>query len=324
MQEQSELLTIHFSVDNNTVDAEAVAAMIKAFSHLIDAANREVNPDSGVSVKVNAFNPGSLEIPLVIYGILPISLFLFEKAPNIVAVIDLCRDYFSVKKWLKGKPLPEPLPESLPAKQEDGKNTNAPIFNIENLTINYGTLSNVYNNNDLNKDVEVAFHETKKDTSVKAIALSQGKEKKEIVRIPAENFSDFETAPSTDDDQIAPTKKERTERAIVSIHTPVLVGKGKWKVIFKEQAIRVSIKDKELLRRVESTHYRFGNGDRLDVDINIISSYDPRVEDFIIDPNGYAITKFRNYIPAKPSNHSPPENKKTVNKDQQKFPFEDK
>jgi hypothetical protein len=287
-QENVELLTIRFGITSHAVNAEAVAAMIRAVTRLIHKANREVCSQCELNVKVRAFEAGSLEIPLDI--IIPTGIVLLESAPIISATINICKEFLSLKKWLQGKPLPD-------------KEMNRFLETGEpKITLNAATI-NIYNQcGDVHNDFSEAFHETKKDPSVKDITLFKGIEKEEIVKIPDTHFQSFEEIPQ---ELLPPTNfKEKSERTEVTIHTPVLEGKGKWKVVYQKRIISVSIKDDTFSQNVAGTIYRFGSGDKLDVSISIRSKIDPLTEEDIIDPNGYTITKVWKTIPKQSKSNS--------------------
>ncbi|MDR1492972.1 MAG: hypothetical protein LBT05_09660 [Planctomycetaceae bacterium] len=283
MQEKnSEILTIDFGTEEHNVKAEAVAAMIQAITRLIYEANAEINGEQNrddICVKVHAVAPGSLKVLLSIYGLL---LFenvplLFENAPKISALLSICKDYLSVKKWLKGKPLPE--------KQADG------TYKINEQTININNVKtvNIINNSYVNEKFDEAFQETNKDTSVKEVTFS--KEKEKLIQIPKDDFQYFEIKPDHTKQENNKDRKEKNERHEVTIHTPVLSGKAKWTVVFQEQQIKVTIIDKDFIEKVASTLVRFGAGDKLDVDILTISNLDISTGEYIIDPKEYKVTK---------------------------------
>ena len=130
-------------------------------------------------------------------------------------------------------------------------------------------------------------------------------EKKELlIKIPSTHFVDY-IEPDKAEPEIPFDRKENACRATVTIHTPVLAGKtkgkrwNKWKVVYNERVIGVNIRDEEFRQKVESTAYRFGVGDKLDVDMVEKKVFDAKMDEYIVDGAGYVITKVWNHIPRK-------------------------
>jgi len=105
--------------------------------------------------------------------------------------------------------------------------------------------------------------------------------------------------------EISPEKKESVARTFVTIHTPVLaktiIGRkqSKWRVVYNERIIRVDIQDENCRQKVDSTIYRFGVGDKLEVDIIEKRILNEETNEFIVNPAGYVITNVWNHIPSK-------------------------
>ena len=303
----SELLTIQFGVATHEVNAEAVASMIRAVTLLIQVSNKEVGSDCELSVKVRAFAPGSLEISLEL--IIPMGVVILEKvplilgkAPILASVLSIIKDYFSLKKWLQGKPLPK--------KNDDGQyDIGDQKYEIHAETVN------VYNNSQINNYVTEAFWEAHKDSTVKDVAFFKGEKKELLVNVPDTHFQHFDASTYED---IPQDRTEQTERVIVTVATPVFRGKGKWKVVYQKNIISVSITDEVFLQKAAGTVYRFGTGDKLDVDMNIKYKKDKNTDELLIDRSGFVVVTVWNHIP-KPSKRKPNKQEKT---DKQKTFFD--
>jgi hypothetical protein len=277
-EKNSELLTIQFGTVAHEVNAEAVASMIRAVTRLIQSASKEIGLDCELSVKVRAFAPGSLQIPLEL--IIPTGAYLFEKAPILASHLAILKDYLSLKKWLQGKPLPE--------KNKDGQY----VIGDQKIEIHRGT-ANVFNNCQINNYFNEAMCETRKDSAVKDVAFFRGEEKEPLEIIPETHFQHFDVSAHED---VTVDHSEQTERISVTVAATDFLGKRKWKVVYLKNIIPVSITDEEFIQKVASSEYRFGAGDKLDVDMNIKYKWDKNTDEFLIDRSGYVITKVWRHI----------------------------
>ena len=288
------VLIVRIGCEKHEVDAETVIALMQATLSLIRAANRIVCPEGVLQVKVAPFVPGSFEI---LYQLVPYGAFLLEKTPIIASTFAICKDYFLVRKWFHGKPQPKTI-ESGIIMHGDMK------IEVQAETVN------VFNNSHVTQNISNAFTNVQKDDSIKEVEFYRGGQKEELlVKIPVTNFVDFIT-PDNVEIETSPEKRENVARTFVTIHTPVLaktvVGKkrSKWKVVYNERIINVDIQDEIFRQEVDSTIYRFGVGDKLEVDILEKKVFDEEIDEFIINSAGYVITKVWNHIPYKKKTRS--------------------
>ena len=284
-----EVLTIRIGCEQHDVDAEAVISLMQATVNLIQTANRTVYPKDTLQVKVSPFVPGSFEI---LFNLIVPSVVLLEKAPIIASTLSICKDYLSIRKWLHGT--------RQPGKIEPGIN----MFGDQKFEVNAETV-NVYQNCQVKQDFSRAFTCVQKDDSIKEVEIYKGRKKEELlINIPIAHFVDY-IEPDNVELEISPKKKENSFHTTVTIHTPVLAGRtkgnmrSKWKVIYNNRVISVDIRDEDFRQKVESTIYRFGVGDRLDVDMIEKKIFNTEVDEYIVDSKGYIITDVWNHIPGK-------------------------
>src|SRR4051794_24139140 len=91
-QAAKEELIVSFGTPAAEANATAVAATIQAIVTLIDAANREIKPDTRLSIKVRALAAGSLEIPIQI--IAPAVMFFEANISTLADTFKLLKYYF--------------------------------------------------------------------------------------------------------------------------------------------------------------------------------------------------------------------------------------
>jgi hypothetical protein len=298
------ILIVRIGCEKHDVAAETLIALMQATVSLIQAANRTVCPKDVLQVNVSSFVPGSFEIFYKL--VIPSVPILLEKAPIIASTLAICKDYLSVRKWFHGKPQP---------------NTIEPGMTIHDNTEYKAEIINIYNNSQVTQNFSQAFTDVQKDDSIKEIDFYKGGNKKELlVKIPITNFVDF-IRPNIVETAISPEKKESVARTSVTIHTPVLAktaaGKkhSKWKVIYNSRIISVDIQDENFRQNVDSTIYRFGVGDKLEVEIIEKKIFNVEMNEFIVNNAGYVITKVWDHIPGKkqaPSKHSSQNTQKTL------------
>ena len=280
------VLIVRIGCKEHDVDAETVISLMQATLSMIQAANREVCPEATIQIKVLPFAPGSFEF---LFYFVQTGFFLLERTPIVASTLAICKDYLSIRKWFHGKPQPKTI--------EPGTIILGNVINADTV--------NVYQNNAVRQEFSRAFSNLQKDESIKDVGFYVGgKEKEMLVNIPVTNFDDF-IEPDIAETEVTPEKKEGVTRTFVTIHTPVLakttVGKkrSKWKVIYDSRIINVDIQDENFRQNVDSTVYRFGVGDRLEVEIIEKKVFDTATNEFIVNPAGYVITKVWDHIPGK-------------------------
>ena len=303
------VLIVRIGCEKHDIDAETVISLMQATLSMIRAANRTVCPQEALQVKISPFVPGSFEF--LYHLLVPATLFL-EQIPIVASTLAICKDYLSFRKWFHGKPQPKTIEPGIY------------VFGDVNFNVTTET-GDVYQNCQVTQDFSRAFTDIQKDPSINEIEFYSGGKKEELLaKIPITNFVDFIT-PDNAEAEVSPPKKESVARTFVTIHTPVLaktiIGKkrSKWKVVCNNRKISVDIQDENFLQKVDSAIYRFGVGDKLEVDIIEKKEFNAEIDEFIVNNTGYVITNVWNYIPSKKQTPS----KKTIH-DRQKTLFDTK
>jgi hypothetical protein len=284
------VLIVRIGCKKHDVDVDTVISLMQATLSMVRAANHTVCPKEVLQVKVSPFVPGSFEILYHLF--VPQGIFLLEKTPIIASTFAICKDYLSVRKWFHGKPQPKTIEPGIV------------LHGDMKIEVNAETV-NVYNNSQVTQNFGRAFTEIQKDDTIKEIEFYSGVAKRKLLaKIPVTNFVDF-IPPDNVETEISPEKKENVARTFVTIHTPVLaktvMGKkrSKWKVVYNNRIISVDIQDETFRQDVDSTIYRFGVGDKLEVDITEKKVFNEDINEFIVNNAGYVITKVWGHVPQK-------------------------
>lgn len=276
-----ESLSLRLRTPESTADAAAVASMLHALVVLIDETNDRVGDGRAISIRVRPFEEGSLEIPfdLIVYGgagLLAVNSVISQILKTIQQAVDL-------KKSLKGNTLknsPDGSVEQNPAVINSGDNV----------------VINLIQNPQIAAALHQAFIEVEKDEAIESVQIIDNTTREEIIYIARQEFSYFKY-PEDDQDEAPPKDRVRGERTTLIVHTPVLVGKGKWKFINDGATISASMADESFLERVRGRAEKFGTGDRLDVDLEISEKYDDTTS---------AYGRTGQYVVSKVRKHSPP------------------
>ncbi|MBL8854468.1 MAG: hypothetical protein JNK57_10920 [Planctomycetaceae bacterium] len=284
-----ESLSLRFRTAEPTAEAAAVSSMLNALVVLVDETNSRIGDGGTFSIRIRPFEAGSLEIPfdLIIKGgvLLAGSLLTINTVAS--QILKTIQQAVDLKKSLKGKS---------PENQENGETQIPTVINkVDSVVIN------IIQNPQVKAALHQAFSEVEKDESIDGIQIVDNKTREEVVDISRQEFPYFKY-PEVGDDEEMPAERVRGVRTNLTVHTPVLVGKGRWKFIHEGNTIHASIVDESFLGRVRKGVEKFGAGDRFLVDLEIAEKYDTTTLEY---------TRTGKYTISRVHEHKPPPPRKT-------------
>jgi hypothetical protein len=235
--------------------AASVDSTMDAVVAIVEAAQKQIKTTEEILVKARPFSKGSLEIPLEL--VLVGASLMFPSQPLIERIVEMLKEYISIRKRLKGKPLPQAA--------KDGSVTIKGNVKISESVVN------IIVNSQVSTVMDKAAENIERDMTIKSLTILQGDDREQIATIERKELSYFRFDPH------APlqdgSKRDRAIRTTLIIHTPVLEGRAKWKFIMDGRAISADIKDENFMERVRSGNEEFAAGDRLEVDLLVHEDY---------------------------------------------------
>lgn len=284
-----ESLSLTLKTPKSAADAAAVASMLHAIVVLVHETKRELDTDTQIAIRVRPFTEGSLEIPfdLIVYGagaLLGFNAVVSQILKTIQQVVDL-------RKSLKGTSTASRLPE--------GEHTE-----VVNATYIENAVLNVNQNPQVNAALHQAFVDLGNDKEVTGVRLVDRTTGEELIAIEREEFPYFRYTDDVPTDDM-PGDRVRGVSATLTIHSPVLAGKAKWKFIYDGLTISASMNDQTFLEKVRARAERFAAGDRLEVRLEIGEKYDEIISDYKRSGQYVVVRVLRHMSPPSPPKQQP-------------------
>jgi len=238
---------------------ESALRLIAAHSH----------PDVILKIRVSPFKEGSFEIPIEVHqylavGALAVNSIDWTSARDSVKILI---ELIKLKLSLKGK---EPtIFEKTNNNYKITKNKNTHIY-IDQRTFNINA-----------KDESVAealaksFQALESDKEIKSFSVLD-KQRKKIIDVPRKSFGVLSTQKKQTDSQ----EQRIKERTTLQIFKAVFDSGYQWHFLYKGIKIRANIKDEKFQSRVKSGE-KFGRGDALDVDLEILKEFDEELKTYM-------------------------------------------
>lgn len=270
----SERLTISLDKNEGIADAMAVAKTMEALLAIIQETHVQMDETEKMLVKLRPFEKGSFQIPLELI-VIGTSLALLSEHPLIQQTISFIRQFVEIKLHLKGKPLPTELPDGQLVIKDSV---------VENSVINLVVNSKV------SRAFDSAVSEILRDDSVQSVTITRGKrgDVDTVVKITRDELP-YLQKPGEADESDDKRKTTFRDDVVVIVHTPVLHGNAKWKVLLDDHVIEVSIEDEAYLDQVHRSKITFAAGDRMQVNLKVIHKYDFKMATYL--PDKYVVTK---------------------------------
>lgn len=176
IEDAGESLSLRLITPESAADAESVSALLHALVVLIEETGRGLSDDIDVSIRVRAFEEGSLEIPfdVVVLG----AATLFEFSPRLSQILSNVKQYVEIRKSLRGRSIEEATDEN--------------VVTIDGIVVQGDhNVVNVINNPQVTTAVHEAMIGLDRDPDVSEVRLRNDTTGEEIASINRSEFPYF-------------------------------------------------------------------------------------------------------------------------------------
>ena len=271
-------MKIIFNGDTGQIDANTLIAALGHYQFIMEAANKEFGGDKTVGLKVNAIEKGSFVIDIEVVENFLSSLFSSRSVEYAAALATVISGVYGAYRILKGKA----------AKTEEQK--NAIRVEGDNNVVVKQSIVNIYNQIPVREAISKTIEAAEKDDSVDGLTIEG---KGEAVHFPKEEFREY-IHRSFDSDEMLPPDKIICDRAILTIISMGFESGFLWQFMYNGFKIAIRVKDGPLMRII-SEGERFGKGDALEVELEIVQKYNPSYRAY--ENVRYKISEFIRHIP---------------------------
>lgn len=271
-------MRIIFNGDTGQIDANTLIAALGHYQFIMEAANKEFGGDKTVELKVNAIEKGSFVIDIEVVENLLSSLFSSKSVEYAAALATVISGVYGAYRILKGKA----------AKTEEQK--NAIRVEGDNNVVIQQSIVNIYNQIPVREAISKTIEAAEKDESVDGLTIEG---KGEAVHFPKEEFREY-IHRSFDSDEMLPPDRIIHDHAILTIISMSFESGFLWQFMYNGFKIAIRVKEGPLMRII-SEGERFGKGDALEVELEIVQRYNPSYRAY--ENSRYGISKFIRHIP---------------------------
>ncbi|MBO6573341.1 MAG: hypothetical protein JJ958_12970 [Balneola sp.] len=280
-----EKLKIKFGGKANTVNATTYLNSLSSFVTIAEEVNKNLNNQEKISINIQAHKPGSFEVflELVTSAYDTVDVMFNTGVTNAGDLFKIITGVYTVRKFLSGKK-PKKIDEV-----EAGINITNSKGNT--ITVNKNTY-NIYNSNfSVIEALNNNFESLNNDSSVDSFEIYE-KGNKPVFK---SDKSDFGFLTDQELEEIQADEKYVTTRHSIRVFKVVFEKKYTWQFIHKGEKINAKILDEKFLKGIESGTERFGKGDILEVELEVLKKYDESLGAFI--NSKYSVKKVFNHIP---------------------------
>lgn len=278
MLKDSAELTIRYEGQVHQLDVDTLLVSLLNFSEMTRLIAESIDPDATIKIYISAPEKGSFKIVLD---------FLREQDPGLfIAAVQLvpqllqcALNFLQLKRLLKGEK---------PDRVEPKGGFVTIIKGDAQITI----AENVYNiyrsNQPVNEALSKMFDGLTDNPEVEGLELVAPKIGS--FRVSSTEFAGMARKNSLLEEQEVSEVKERVVLTVLAV---VFQSNRKWEFIYEGNKISASIEDQGFLDSVEKRRIRFGKGDRLVVNLEILKVYDESTKCYL--NKSYKIVKVLDY-----------------------------
>ena len=281
---KGDAIVLYFGGDLNSVDAYTFANSLVSFADTIRSINSIVNPGQEIDIRLEAVAPGSFKavIRQVQKGIN--SLFLTGDNKVLVLLILLLMENCSDDEpniTISGETIVIHIADEQIISSKDILN------NIEN----------VMDNEEINSNLSQTFDIIERDAAIQSFGLSPRlSDDSPPILVERDQFHlltrDYELTQPSD------PRRRRTHRATLVVLKPwVNASNRKWAFEWNSVPISAYVKDSHFLEKVKSHEIRFGNGDALNVELEVWQKFDADRSIWLNDAKTYVINTVFEFLP---------------------------
>jgi len=267
--ENSEGIILHFGTKPHEIDAKTLLESFGAIESALMSISRHGHPESKFSIKVKPFQKGSFEIPVEVkQALLATGLTLTSTDwATAKASVKILLELIKLKLQLKGK---EPKVVRRTGNDVQIQQNSRCTINVDQRTFN------IYvKDSEVGEAITKGFKALEADKEVKSFTVLNSQREK-LLDVPRRSFPLLGKAKKDSADN----EQKATERLELPIFKPVLeksIG-HKWQFYYRGiKRISAAITDENFLERVNQGE-RFGRGDTLDVELEIVKEIDDKLK----------------------------------------------
>ena len=285
--EDKECLKIKYDTQPAQINANTLLVSLLNFVALVEEINEVVAPEQRLQIRINAFEPGSFSVYVEVLKKTGNKLRgLWKTAGDSVKtvknIIEIFKQFLVLKKHLAGEKPTE-------VKEIDGNNLQIKNSNGNTLIVNKNTYNIYVNDAKANDCLKNAFEPIVEDTAINGVEIGDRQpfltiEKDDLPRMVAQN-------PLLEEKRFSEIVKNIT----VTVLKVVFQKNRKWEFVYNGQKISAYILDEPFYNQVINGQIRFGSGDKLIVDMEIVKVFDAKINDYLIKE--YRIIRVKKYKP---------------------------
>jgi hypothetical protein len=267
----SESIILHFGTKPHEIDAKTLLESFGAIEAALMGISRHSHPDARFHIKVKPFQKGSFEVPI------EVQQFLFATGLSLMSP-----DWANAKETVKILLELIKLKLELKCKEPKAVRKNGHVVEIEKnsrctINVDQRTYNIHVKDSVVGESLARGFKALEADTEVKSFTVLS-KQREKMLDVPRRSFR-----------YVSKVKKENTDgqAAIERLKLPIFKAvldksKGhKWEFYYRGiKRIPATIADESFLARVDGGE-RFGRGDTLDVELEIIKQFDEKLGVFV-------------------------------------------
>lgn len=281
---------LRFDSNKHEIDASTLIVTLSNISTIIQEINKEFNSDRNLEIRIKTFEQGSFQIDVelvhsFIIGSVP--LFAAEYAKHIPTIIKTLVDLTHLHKFLKGTKGKEKI-------EEDGKVKVERPDGHQMIIHNSGVLNFYNGNTSIPQAFAQTFGKLNNNPAINGFEVRDSANNP-LVTVDRECFevlSHLTFEQESEETNIVFDNKAHLSVTKISFEA---TARTRWDFKYKGQKISATISDNTFLQKVKEGLQRFGNGDMLEVDLEIQQVYEPSVNSFI--NKVYTVAKVHTHIP---------------------------
>ena len=287
---QSNVYEYKYSGDFEAIDAVAVLQTQLTFISIVTEIKNQIAPDSRLDIKIQGLKKGSLEVHQIIELVTPLGLFVTDNYDTVKTIFKILGDLFKIKSLLGSK------------KADEVTTTDNSVTIMLNVEGNNNTIVvspeawKLYQDNQKINDGLIRTAKTLDERNeVKQIEVKQHNNVEPVAKI---NKSDFSKIKEENAYSISTFQYEYDPQQIIGIKKANLLPEAgrvlKWDVLYRGQTVSIKISDQSFIDQILNG-LKFGNGDKLQVDIKKSMRLD-KTYNMFIETGQYEATKVQKLI----------------------------
>ncbi len=285
MADNMDDLKLTFDGLNGQIEANTLINSLLHFTTVTQAVNRGLSSDRKVIVKINALEPGSFIVHLlletsIIDGI--VSLFSKEHIDYVKELVTVVGGVYKAAKFFRGK-----VPKAIENEGDAAKVTNdaGNVTYIDNRSIN------IYQNNgEVREALKNEFETLASDENVTGFEIST---KTGEVLVDMTN-SDFEAVSTSDLIVTDKQSRQLTKESTLTIISLSFEKAATWKFWYDGNKIRAKIRDEEFAKVIDGGE-KFAKGDALRAEFEVYQEFNTAANAFV--NVSYKINRIIEHIP---------------------------